>query len=94
MYAAQLPKHCEAAGHSFTDLSPHRGVRFKIDSEVTDRVHWSDVVVANSDRDTRKLLLTTTRRRPEKLGLGGVELSSSYKCQHSEVSLPTVQDAA
>ena len=55
----------------FRVLSPYQGVRVKVFSEVMYKVYWSDVA-ANSD--TRKLVLTTSRRRAEDLGNGGVQL--------------------
>ena len=84
MYAAQLPKHCKAAGHSFRDLSPHRCVRVKVDSEVTDSVHWSDVVATNSDHDTRKLVPTQIDADQRTSVLEALRCSSVQKHPHLE----------
>ena len=45
------------------------GARVKVDSEITDRVHRSDVVAANSDRDTEADPDDDSRHRPEDLGI-------------------------
>jgi len=83
--AADLTHYSEAAGHGSGNMRLHWCVGVDVNTQVTHWWCWHDRVIANSQCNLRYLILSSTRRTPDDLGLGRVELQSIGPHPHRHV---------
>src|SRR5664279_5209614 len=90
--AADSAQYGVTARHCPCDMSPHRNVGVDEDAEVADRTDRGDGGCSDCNGLVRNLMLMTSRRTPEQIGLGGIELQTVAMARIHDATSPTHPD--